>query len=102
MRRKDGVMKSFLIVLGLFINASVFAASNTDMSTCKALALEEAYNEYTARYGESMIFTKLKYRPIIEGDSVTFLVQIIDSDRHNGEIITVAMNKNNCRILSLD
>jgi hypothetical protein len=92
-------MKRFMTLLSLTISFASFAAEIPD---CKAIAEEAAFEAYTAKYGESIIFTKSKYKPMTENNSIIHIIQIIDADRGSNDIVTVTLNKNTCKVVSID
>lgn len=93
-------MKTLITLLFLAIQFSAFAA---DLSSCKTEANSAAVEAYVSKFGEdSIIFAKSKFKPLVEGNNVTHFIQILDNDRGSNDILTVTLDKINCRVISID
>lgn len=93
-------MKIFSLTLILMIFSSISLASDT--SLCKIQAHDAAFKTYQAQLPESTFFTKSKFKPIIEGNSIHFAVQILDQDRGSNDVIIVTLDKNSCKVLEIN
>lgn len=91
-----------LILFTMLITTNVFASNDLKNNKCKIEALAAAFNDYTSIYSDSIISTKTKFKPIIDETKITYVVQILDLDRGNDQFYTVSLDKNNCKVISID
>lgn len=92
-------MKTFIALFSLIAAFNSFGA---EASPCKNEAHVAALEAYTAKFGESMIFSKSKFKPVIEGKNIIHMIQILDSERGSNDILTVTMDRFNCNVISID
>jgi hypothetical protein len=69
---------------------------------CKIEAQEAAYKTYLAQLPNSTIFTKVKFKPMTEGNKIIHIIQILDQDRGSNDFLTITLELNSCKILSID
>lgn len=95
-------MKTFILLA--FISSFIvsFSAFGAELSACKTEANTAALEAYDTKGGESMIYTKSKFKPIIEGDTIIHIIQILDFERSNYDILRVTLNRFNCNVISID
>lgn len=92
----------FYIIFTMILTTNIFASNDLKNNKCKIEANTAAFNDYTSTYSEATISTKTKFKPIIDDNKITYVIQILDLDRGNDQMYSVTLDKNNCKIISID
>jgi len=90
------------ILITIFSLISFSAIATTEKTPCRPQAHEAAYKTYIAQRADSTIFTKSKFKPTVEGNSITYIIQILDQDNGNDEFVVVTLEKNLCKVLEIN
>jgi hypothetical protein len=91
----------FFIILAVVLSSNIFA-TDVENNKCKIEAHTAAYNDYISRNADAMASTKTKFKPIIEDNKITYVIQILDIERGPDQMYSVTLVKNNCKVLSID